>query len=82
MARRCGISPPGQLRLTEEARIGLGLPLSLWFGDCSPADARLDQHLRQRIDFLAHFKRKEDAAGGAGHGNERTYEDVFLEAAE
>lgn len=46
------------LRLTEEARIGLGLPLTLWFGDCSPADARLHQRHRQRIDFLAQFERK------------------------
>lgn len=58
MSCRCGISSAGQLQLTEEARIGLGLPLTLWFGDCSPADARLHQRLRQRIDFLAHFKRK------------------------
>lgn len=42
----------------EEARIGLGLPLTLWFGDRSPADARLHQRPRQRIDFLAHFERK------------------------
>lgn len=58
MSGRCGISPAGQLRLTEEARIGLGLPLTLWFGDCSPADARLHQRHRQRIDFLPQFKRK------------------------
>ncbi|MCK1569469.1 hypothetical protein IVB08_37135 [Bradyrhizobium sp. 173] len=55
---RSQISPAGQLRLTEEARIGLGLPLTLWFGDCSPADARLHQRVRQRIDFLAHFFRR------------------------
>lgn len=58
MSCRCGISPAGQLRLTEEARIGLGLPLTLWFADGSPADARLHQRPRQRIDFSAHFKRK------------------------
>lgn len=46
MSGRCGISPAGQPRLTEEARIGLGLPLTLWFGDCSPADARLHQRHR------------------------------------
>lgn len=58
MSGRCGISPAGQLRLTEEARIGLRLPLTLWFGDCSPADARLNQLHRQRIDFLAQLERK------------------------
>lgn len=56
--------PPGQMRLTEEARVGLDLPLGLGSGDCSPADEHLDQCLRHRIDFLARVKRKEDAAGG------------------
>ncbi|UPJ59819.1 hypothetical protein [Bradyrhizobium sp. 192] len=32
--------------------------MTLWFGDRSPADARLHQRPRQRIDFSAHFKRK------------------------